>query len=244
MTPPKDFTDPTEAAIAARLAKLAAMPVDTSTLDRSLRQQLPAPPKPSHRRRWIASLSAVAASLLIMLTVAIALSGRQAEASPSLMAQMHRDIVSGAIPTMNYNSIEDANRAIAALSGNFPQLPQPPHTEVPMACCMRNIGNKKVACILLNDGQSKITMSIADASQVQSPPSSPTVTRNGVTYHVTAVDELHMVMTERQNRWICLIGPVPAEKLMDLADAIKFQMNDVSDVHNVARASRPCAIRP
>ncbi len=220
MTMQNEYEDETEAAIARRLKKLHAMPVDTTGLDRALCRQLP-PSPPRSGGRWWASLTAIAATLLVVATVSFALlQGREAQASPAVMAQMHRDILSGAIPTMHADTIEEADRAIAALSGNFPQLPEPPKAHV-MACCMRNIGNKKVACILLNDGGSKVTMVVADATQMQSP-KSPTMVRNGVAYHVQTVNELHMVMTEREHRWVCLIGEVPIEKLMDLADAITF----------------------
>lgn len=36
------------------------------------------------------------------------------------------------------------------------------------------------------------------------------------------VGDLHMVMSEREHRWVCLIGALPQDKLMDLADAIHF----------------------
>jgi hypothetical protein len=31
-----------------------------------------------------------------------------------------------------------------------------------------------------------------------------------------------MVMTRRQGRWICLIGAIPAERLMTLAGELRF----------------------
>ena len=40
---------------------------------------------------------------------------------------------------------------------------------------------------------------------------------DGVTYHVQSFNSLNMVMTERNGRWICLIGRVPTERLMELA---------------------------
>ena len=93
------------------------------------------------------------------------------------------------------------------------------HTAWPVAC--GTSGTKKVACVLLNDGGTPVTMAVADAGQVKSPKSS-TMERNGITYHVETVGELQMVMTERQSRWICFIGAVYIEKLNELAEAIKF----------------------
>jgi hypothetical protein len=31
-----------------------------------------------------------------------------------------------------------------------------------------------------------------------------------------------MVMTERQGRWVCLIGELSAERLMDVVDQLRF----------------------
>jgi hypothetical protein len=220
MTIHDDYKDQTEAAIAQRLAKLSTMPVDTTNLDRALRKQLPSPPA-SSRRRWWMSITGVAASLLLIVTVALfMLTPREAQASYSQMAQMHQDIVSGKIPTMRASSIDEANQAIAAMSGDFPKLPHPPAAHT-MACCMRNIGKKKVACVLLENGTTPVTMVVANAADVESP-KSPVTLRDGIAYHVKAVGNLNMVMTEREHRWICLISSLPSEKLMDLADGIKF----------------------
>jgi hypothetical protein len=219
---PEELSDPTEAAIARRLARLATLPVDTTSLDRALRRQLPpAPGARSRRRGWWAGVSAIAASVVLVGLIALSmLQGREAQASSLQMAQMHQDIVSGKIPTMHASSIDEANQAIAAMAGNFPKLPEPPEAQT-MACCMRNVGKKKVACVLLDSGHTPVTMAVASAADVESP-RSPVTVRDGVSYHVQAVGELNMVMTERDNRWICFVGALPAEKLMDLAAGVKF----------------------
>jgi hypothetical protein len=53
-------------------------------------------------------------------------------------------------------------------------------------------------------------------------PSSPTRTRGGVTYHVQSSGRLNMVMTEWDDRWVCLIGEIPADRLMDIAEQLRF----------------------
>ena len=90
-----------------------------------------------------------------------------------------------------------------------------------MACCMKSVKGKKVACVLLRDGGEPITMTVANAADMRLP-KSPTVTRTGVTYHVQSSGELNMVMTERNGRWVCLIGRVPAERLMDVTSKLEF----------------------
>jgi hypothetical protein len=217
---PDDHDEQMQAAVAARLAKLGSMPVDTTALERALHGKLPLPPQKTNRRRW-APMLAIAASLLIIAAIALPLlQSREVQASPVMMAQMYHDMVEGKIPTMRANSLTEANNAIAALSGNFPTLPEPPTSHM-MACCMRNVGNKKVACVLLNNGGTPVTMVVANAADMQSP-QSPTISKDGITYHVQTVGDLHMVMTERNSRWICLIGQLSQDQLVEVARGIHF----------------------
>jgi hypothetical protein len=162
----------------------------------------------------------VAASLLLVCAIAFSmLQGREAQASSLQMAQMHQDIVAGRIPTMHASSIDEANQAIAAMAGNFPRLPEAPAAQT-MACCMRSVGKKKVACVLLDSGHTPVTMAVASSADVESP-GTPVTVRGGVSYHVQTVGDLNMVMTERDSRWICFVGAMPVEKLMDLAAGVK-----------------------
>jgi hypothetical protein len=220
MTTTDDYEEPLQTAIGARLKKLGSLPVDTLGLERSLRGKLPPPPRGRKHRSW-AMMIAVAASVLIVAALAVLfLQGREAQASPVLMARMYHDVVDGRVPTMRANSLAEANNAIAAFSGNFPTLPEPPSSHM-MACCMRNVGNKKVACILLDNAGTPVTMVVANAADMKSP-RSPTLVKEGVTYHVQTTGDLHMVMTERDNRWICLISPLSQERLMDVAQGLHF----------------------
>jgi hypothetical protein len=214
-----DYKDPVDKLIAKRLARLGSRPVDTANLEKQIRAELPRP-KPAWQR-MLRPLSAAAAGLIIVLIAGfMLLSSKEALASPADMAQMHRDMVSGKIATMKVDSMDEANKAIAAMVGNFPQLAEPPDTQT-MACCMRNVGNKKVACVLLNNGSTPVTMVVAKTEDVQNPSGTPTV-HNGQTYYVQTSDKLNMVMADRQHHWICLIGELPAEKLMDLSGGLKF----------------------
>ena len=233
MLDPRDSDARLDEATAARLARLRSMPVDTSRLEKALRAQIPAAEEetagPSRRgglriSYWLKPLRAVAASfVLLSAVVAVVLlssSGGPALASASAMAQMHEDLVSGRSPVMQVSSIDEANRALAGQSPGGPTLPGAPEGHV-MACCMKSVKGKKVACVLLRNGGEPITMTVANAADMRLP-KSPTVTRAGVTYHVQSSGELNMVMAERQGQWVCLIGRLQAERLMDLADQLRF----------------------
>ena len=215
--PTEDLVDQ---AISRRLSRLAQYPVDTSRLDKTIRAQIP--PVPAFQlRRWFRPMMAVAASLLVMGMIALVLfHSQEAMASPAEMAQFHRDMVAGKIPTFQANSIDDANNAIAAFAAGSPRLPECPMSH-DMVCCMKNVGNKKIVCALMKDDGVPITMTVGEAGCVQ-PPKSRTVVRNGMTYYLQPVGELNMVMTQQHNRWICLIGQVPEERLVSIAEGLKF----------------------
>ena len=221
---PEDATELLDQATGQRLARLRAMPVDTSALEQRLLAQVPRPRQVG--RIWIGwtrPLRAVAAVLLVSgLTAALFLStsGGPALASPALMAQMHYDLASGKTPAMQVSSIEAANRMLSRQWAQSPEIPGVPAEHV-MTCCMKSIKDKRVACVLLKDEGAAVTMTVANAADMKLP-KSPTVQRDRVTYHVQSSGKLQMVMTEREGRWICLIAELPAERLMDLAAKLRF----------------------
>ncbi len=213
------MNDKVELAIARRLSRLGMMPVDTSRLDRAIQSQIPR--TAAAHWRFIRPLVAIAASIVILSVLAVLLIPQgTVQASPDMMMQMHQDIVSGKIPTMKVGSVDEANQAITAMAGNSLRLPEPPVEHV-MACCMTSIKNKKVACMLLANGGTPITMTVADAKDVTCP-KTPTVLHNGNTYHVTQSSGLTMVVAQSGHNWICIMGKIPADRLMDIADKLHY----------------------
>jgi len=216
------MTQPTEnfdQALAHRLSRLSTMPVDTSNLERAVREQVGRPANPY--ARLLRPFAAVAATLIFLAIIAFAmLQNRPAQASADLMLQLHRDIVAGAIPSMKVDSIEDVNEAFAAFGQQGLKMTAPPEMQV-MSCCMHDVANRKVACILVKDAGVPITLSVADTDALKPLASAP-VMHNGEAFHVQAGGELNMVMVDRGTHRICLIGALPAEKLMGLTDKLKF----------------------
>jgi hypothetical protein len=210
-------------AVAARLAKLSAMPVDLSRLDRLVQAQIPRETS-VRRTQWFRPLRmAIAASLMLLIGIAaffIGTSGGPVEASTSDMAKFHDDLVSGRVQAMHVATMDEANKALAAQWAESPGMPNVPNDHV-MACCMRSVKNKKMACVLLKGSGEPVTMTVANAADMQSP-TSPMQARNGMEYHVQATGTLNMVMTQRQGRWVCLIARLPVERLMDLASSLEF----------------------
>jgi hypothetical protein len=206
--------DVLDRAVSQRLAKLRAMPVDLTGLDKAIKAQLP----PVGQSRWrvlsLRPVRAIAASLVLVSAIAAAImlsaSSGPAQAEAAQMAQVHQDIV----------SIDAANRMLNQQSPGAPSLPQLPDSHV-MACCMKSVHNKKMACVLLKNDGVPVTLAVASAADMKLP-AAPVQTRNGVSYRVQHVGDLSMVMTARNGKWLCLIGQLPAEQLMDMARQVQF----------------------
>ena len=219
------MADEFDDAVRNRLRKLDATPVDTSRLDAGIRAAI-ARRQSTLVWRLTRPLAAVAASitlLAILAGVLLTSSGGEVMASPAQMAQVHRDILANRVAVTKVDSIEAASAALSRQSGSAaPALPQPPEAHV-MACCMKSIKNKTMACVLLQDaGGTPVTMSVARSSDMKLPHDGAHVARDGVDYFTHAADGLNMVMTERAGRIVCLISDLPTGKLIDLAARLKF----------------------
>lgn len=210
-------------ATAARLAKLAAIPVDTSRLDTHLRQALAAQPAPPRRLRlWLRPIQAAAAGLTLvaLLLGLLVASSRPAIASAEALAQLHNDLSSGRAPTMKVSSIEAATAMLSQQWRGAPTLPDMPDDHV-MACCVHDIGRKKMAVVALDIAGTPVTLAVANSADVKSPQGSP-VTRDGVTYRVQSSAGVNMAMTQRSGRWICLMGRLSVDRLIDLLAQSRF----------------------
>jgi hypothetical protein len=206
-------------AVSARLARLRSLPVDLSALSTAVEAQV--------RRMvlgWLNPMPAAAASLLILGTIVvlvIASSSGPVLASPDRLAQIHRDVVSGGAHGMRpVTSIEAANAALASENPGGPAVPGMADDHV-MACCVHSVGRKKMSCVSLMADGVPVSLAVADAADVRLP-ASETVTVEGVTYHVQSAQDVNMTMTERNGRWVCLMGKLPNSRLIEIAKGLRY----------------------
>ncbi len=227
MLPESDnFRDDTERAIAERLVKLALIPVDTSRLDRALLAQIPRPQKRSAfgSLLWLGPMRALAASLLIVITLGAifwSTTGGSVLASAADMVQLHRDMLNHPASIVQVDSMEQASKVLADRWPQNPGLPEAVNSQV-MACCMHSIKDRKVACVLFREDGHPVTMSVARSTDLHSP-QSPTLTRKGRAYHVESSGQLNMVSTQTDGRWICLIGELSVDRLIEIAGGLRFE---------------------
>jgi hypothetical protein len=219
MTLQNDPDSPQDLAIARRLARLGAMPVDISRLDKSLRAQLPAPE--AIGAHWVRRTLAIAASLLLLATILIGLlQERPVEASPTAITQLHEDLLAG--KGGDFRSIAEANAVIAGRYPSFPKLPQMPADCGMAACGMKQLQGKNVACLLLKAPDGPVTVVVAPRRAVCCGPNCRCMEVRGRSYHFERVGDLTVVMATQQDRWISLVGRQSADQLIKLLNELKF----------------------
>lgn len=211
-------------ATSRRLARLGALPVDTTNLDARLRAMLPPARETTASRLRFRHPMRIAAAILLAvgLTTGVMLFTREspAVASPAELVRLHDDAIAGRGHVVQVQSLDEAARVLALQWSAKPDLPEVPGAEV-MACCLHEMGKARMAAVTMTFEGMPVTMAVADASDMRSP-KSPTIQRNGVVWHVQTAGDVNMVSSRQSDRWICLMGRLSTEKLMSLAESVKF----------------------
>jgi hypothetical protein len=210
-------------ATSQRLSKLRAMPVDTSHLDLRIADEIPRPEaRPSILLRvgWLRAVAASIGVVLIAGAIFWSLSGGPVMASADVMAQFHKDMIAGTHGDA-ITSIAEANQKLKHQWDHGVDLPKVP-VEHAMACCMRSIEDKRIACVLLqSEGGVPVTMCVAKSMDMRVPHGERAI-RSGLEFRVQRTSGLTMVTTERGGKWICLIGALPSDRLIDIGAGIEF----------------------
>lgn len=175
------------------------------------------------RSRWGGWRSAVAAGLVLAATVAVlvmvSLGGRAAQASPGDLARLYADATKPGAMMMKVATIAEANRVLAG-QGDLPEMPvmQPGQLH---ACCIHDFMDSKVVCLMLRDGDVPLTLVIGHSREFK-PAAGRLVERGGRKYTVHEVNGLRMVMTSESGTFVCLMGEVGEERLLEVAGGLKF----------------------
>jgi hypothetical protein len=203
-------------ALSRRLRQLDAMPVDTGGLERALAGVIPMPKKGrSGGRGWMARLAAIAAGLIVLISVSAVLlvPDRAVMAEPAMIAAVHREMIDtmGSIPLTNIAAINETIRGQWKDSPVIPNAGMKAHD-----CCIKKMKDARLAFVLLDADGTHLSMAIAKSREVDMPKTGREE-HDGHVWSVQKVGSLNMVMTESGPRWICLTGDMPAEKLMEIA---------------------------
>ena len=209
-----------------RLARLRTMPVELGSLENAIQREIGPPPVPEARQitRWLPRFSPMrvaAASVLFLGLVAalvVATATGPALASADRLAEIHSEVQkhSGS-HACQVGSIAEAN---AALSGKgAPKLPDVPAEHVHF-CCIKNLGRKPVSCAAVVIDGKPVTLAVANARDVRGPRGESRVVGEQ-TFFVESKGGLNMVMTESGGRWVCVMGDVSPEQLIETARSVK-----------------------
>lgn len=214
-----DYTDD---AIAKRLARLRDRPVDTAGLRLRMHEHIAAHRPKAPNRRWITPRRVFAASLFLLgSVVALLLTTRSSGvlASPMELSLIHRGNISGEEGAVIVNSMASVQRILTDRWTQCPRLPDCQFGQV-KSCHVHQHAGKRLACVEMTvDGQT-LTLAVASAADMRLP-EAPTVSRNGDDYRIQSSGGVNIVVTRRRNLWICLMGELPVDLLVDVAASLR-----------------------
>lgn len=215
-------------ATAGRLSKLGNLPVDTSVLENNLRRCIDddlhqtSSTFPLTHQAWWKPISGLAAAIVLITCftwIVFNSSDNVAMASPVELAEIHHEVIGGHAEHYNVTSIQQANTILSGKSSNITPLPALPGTI--KSCCLHQYQNVTLTCALILDNTASITIAIADEDQMHTPDGQKII-HNRKQFIIHTMNGLQMVMTYHHGRWLCVMGEVSQEKLIQIADAIVF----------------------
>lgn len=214
-----------EVATSHRLARLAGRPVDTASLERRLASAIEEPPASASPPVWLLRWSrpaqaAAAVVLLVLVGWMLTQQESSAIAAPAELAQIHRQMIAGDLETTPVMSIEAANAAISGQWESAPAIPQAPGAQV-MACSLHLVQGARLAVVRLEYNDAVVKLAVAHARDIQSP-GGRQVERGGQRFVLHEHEGVTMAMTRHGDRWLCVMGELPEQKLLELAGGIVF----------------------
>lgn len=213
-------------AVKTRLSRLREEPVETAELEHRLLALASETESATPRHRFFTGwrrLTATAAVVVLAALSGLVLMNLQvspAIASPEQMVSLHDDATNHNPTAKSVTTIEQARRELVSQWNGVPELPEPPAGSL-CGCCVHRVANRKVACLLLKDGQTPVTMMVGSTHDLRET-EGDTREIHGKKFTVHRLNESRIVTTEQNGRFVALIGELPETRLLELADEIKF----------------------
>lgn len=204
-----------------RLTKLGSIPMDTGRLEQRLRSQVASQDSSSRMvfGGWRAAVTAAAAVVLMVMLPLIWGPG-PVQASTVELGRLHEDIISGRLQVEPVTSIQEANRLIHEQRQDAPHLPGMTGVRV-QSCCLTDVQGRLVAVAVLNGESPNVTLVVAEAPGFAH--EMGTAVRVGDrTFWGHEVDGVRMVMSNTDDRWLCVMGDRTYEDLAKIAADTRF----------------------
>lgn len=222
--------DRLDRATSARLAKLASRPVDIAQLQQRIESAIHTANTQTSQhtaafrtwQRWWRPVTSAAAAILIGITIgwfALTASTSPAMAAPTELAQIHYDVVNGLVPNLKVASVAEANQLLAAQSNGSVPIPELPG--IMKSCCLQQQTGTTLTCALIDRDGQLITVALADGAKVHSP-KGQTITRGGRQFIAHTANGINMVMAHEGSRWLCVMGNVTTQQLVEVAVQVTF----------------------
>lgn len=216
-----------EHATSTRLARLQAAPVDT-TKARQFCEQIGTANTPLLKSyHWRHPFIMTAAALLLVAATTLFLifniGAQPVVAVPADLAQLHSEVLTQHAMMSTVQNLDQANKVLLQQWKEAPNLTTPLADKI-CACCVHSFMNRKVACMLLrptNDPAEQVTIVLGRAKDIQCM-SGNTVQFQGQTFVVHTVDGLNMIMTQQDQRYLCLMGKIPTDQLLKIASQLHY----------------------
>jgi hypothetical protein len=168
----------------------------------------------------VRNLILVAAAIALLAVALFDWSTHPAMASATQLATVNQDLIAKRVPIVDVDSIDAANKVLNSQWTQAPPLPQLPTQHI-TACAIDAVGDKRVACVLLDRPGGSITMTIARATDMAMP-QAPIISQGAVTCGVQSVSGLNMVLLCRNGNWVCLMGRTSQTALLQIAGGLQF----------------------
>lgn len=223
-----------EDAVARRLAAFGEREVDVSGIERRLREALeaevetavPRPastPSPGPSRHWLGPMLGIAAMVAIASAVVFAFNFNPPQAAAAVveLSTLHEDILAGRIALQPVADIDEANRWIAEQAQTGPALPEHLAKARVQSCCLTDVQGELVAIAVLDVDGARVTLVVARAPEFGAD-HGRRIEVNGRAYFGHELNRTKMVMANRGDRWLCVMGGLDYTRLAEIADPTEF----------------------
>ena len=247
--PPNPFnaTPDRDDAVTRRLARLGTRPVDTRRLEQRLRAALdgaalepaPAPagsgepaqaePAPAPDRRvppWTRALLGLAATVALAagLVFAIPAYTPTASATPIRLVELHRKAEAGYVALPTAASMHAVNQTLREQRVGRRLLPAMLQDVMVQSCCLADVRGDLVGLAVLDSGptgSTPLSLVITRAAGFAHP-MGVRVEVGDQTFFGHELDGVPMMMANRGDRWLCVMGDRSYEELARVAAAAEF----------------------
>jgi len=206
-----------------RLARLSTLPVDTLRLEQRLSKHL------EHGKsanplmlRWRPAASIAAAVLIAVLIGVMSLTGPSAMASTMELSRVHQEVALGTLPAIVVADVSEARTELAALVQGSPR-PTGDYPQRVRCCCGQELAGEQLAFIKMRRNEVPITVIMMRGYHACAGMDNVVTDEDGRRFIVHREnDGVQATLTTRADHWVCVMGALPTDELVNIAGQLAF----------------------